>query len=159
MEVGGSLLERVAVGNALSLVLAVSAFALSLGYLLQLGYRRHVGSDQKVGAAGRAVPQAGRGGAGARRWARAWGLELSLPSHRAVFTAGRAQGRGGGPGELGGLPAGAVGVRRGRTWAALGGSAEKRAVKPRSAGALPAAYTCGGDVAPARPFAQLGGAA
>lgn len=52
MEVGGSLLERVAVGNPLSLVLAASAFALSLGYLFQLGYRRHLGSDQKVSAAG-----------------------------------------------------------------------------------------------------------
>ncbi|KAM3679322.1 lanosterol 14-alpha demethylase [Ammospiza nelsoni] len=47
MEVGGSLLERVAVGNPLSLVLAASAFALSLGYLFQLGYRRHLGSEQK----------------------------------------------------------------------------------------------------------------
>lgn len=52
MEVGGSLLERVAVGNPLSLVLAASAFALSLGYLFQLSYRRHLGSEQKVGAAG-----------------------------------------------------------------------------------------------------------
>ncbi|XP_050189709.1 lanosterol 14-alpha demethylase [Myiozetetes cayanensis] len=47
MEVGRSLLERVAVGNPLSLVLAASAFALSLGYLFQLGYRRHLGADQK----------------------------------------------------------------------------------------------------------------
>lgn len=66
MEVGGSLLERVAVGNPLSLVLAASAFALSLGYLFQLGYRRHLGSHKKVSAA--AGPQQGRcpraGGAG-----------------------------------------------------------------------------------------------
>ncbi|KAM6101409.1 lanosterol 14-alpha demethylase [Theristicus caerulescens] len=47
MEVGGSLLERVALGNPVSLVLAASAFALSLGCLFQLGYRRHVGSDQR----------------------------------------------------------------------------------------------------------------
>lgn len=64
MEVGGSLLERVAVGNPLSLVLAASAFALSLGYLFQLGYRRHLGSDQKVSAAGGG---AGRGPGGLRR--------------------------------------------------------------------------------------------
>ena len=50
LEVGGSLLERAAVGNPLSLLLAASAFALSLGYLFQLGYRRHVGADRTVGA-------------------------------------------------------------------------------------------------------------
>uniref|UniRef100_A0A669QPX8 Lanosterol 14-alpha demethylase n=1 Tax=Phasianus colchicus TaxID=9054 RepID=A0A669QPX8_PHACC len=46
LEVGGSLLERAAVGNPLSLLLAASAFALSLGYLFQLGYRRHVGAGR-----------------------------------------------------------------------------------------------------------------
>lgn len=69
LEVGGSLLERAAVGNPLSLLLAASAFALSLGYLFQLGYRRHVGAGRTVGAghagSGRCVrlPRAGRVGA------------------------------------------------------------------------------------------------
>lgn len=69
LEVGGSLLERAAVGNPLSLLLAASAFALSLGYLFQLGYRRHVGAGRTVGAgdagSGRYVrlPRAGRVGA------------------------------------------------------------------------------------------------
>lgn len=67
MEVGGSLLERVAVGNPISLLLAASAFALSLGYLFQLGYRRHVGSDRRVGTGGCAWPQPAGGGARERR--------------------------------------------------------------------------------------------
>ncbi|XP_007430653.1 lanosterol 14-alpha demethylase [Python bivittatus] len=48
-EAGGSLLERVAAGSPLSLLLAASAFALSLGYLLQLGSRqqRQSGSSRK----------------------------------------------------------------------------------------------------------------
>ncbi|KAL7976550.1 hypothetical protein Chor_008499 [Crotalus horridus] len=39
-EAGGSLLERIAAGSPLSLLLAASAFALSLGYLFQLGTRQ-----------------------------------------------------------------------------------------------------------------------
>lgn len=88
MEVGGSLLERVAVGNPLSLVLAASAFVLSLGYLFQLSYRRHLDSKQQVsarraGTCGRdsragslqsAGPGAGwaqpSGARGERRWGR-----------------------------------------------------------------------------------------
>nr|XP_060638255.1 lanosterol 14-alpha demethylase [Anolis sagrei ordinatus] len=37
LEMGGSLLEKVAFGGPISFLLAASAFALSLGYLLQLG--------------------------------------------------------------------------------------------------------------------------
>lgn len=66
LEVGGSLLERVAVGNPLSLALAASAFVLSLGYLLQLGYRRHVGSEQRVRAGGGPGKVVGAGGERAR---------------------------------------------------------------------------------------------
>ncbi|XP_037746653.1 lanosterol 14-alpha demethylase [Chelonia mydas] len=40
LEVGGFVLERVATGSPLSLVLVASAFVLSLGYLLRLGSRR-----------------------------------------------------------------------------------------------------------------------
>lgn len=101
MEVGGSLLERVATGNPLSLVLAASAFALSLGYLWQLGYRRHAGSDQRVGAGGSAALRAVGGAAGGgdepeqgTRW-------LQPPSRGRVVTAGRLQGRGSGPGGAG----------------------------------------------------------
>lgn len=96
MEVGGSLLERVAVGNPLSLVLAASAFALSLGYLFQLSYRRHLGSEQKVGAAG--------GGPG-RGPGRAGGRGLGEPGG---VTAGPGPGRASGqPSERGGSGAGA----------------------------------------------------
>ncbi|XP_020640832.3 lanosterol 14-alpha demethylase isoform X1 [Pogona vitticeps] len=49
LEVGGSLLERVAAGSPFSLLLAASAFALSLGYLLQVGarHRQRASSGQK----------------------------------------------------------------------------------------------------------------
>lgn len=86
MEVGGSLLERVAVGNPLSLVLAASAFALSLGYLFQLGYRRHVGSDQRVGAG---EPQAGE-----RRWSGQGTRGPPPPSHGRGGHRGAAAGEG-----------------------------------------------------------------
>lgn len=169
MEVGGSLLERVAVGNPLSLVLAASAFALSLGYLFQLGYRRHVGSDQRVGAEGGAVPQATGGGAGGRRWAGA-----GQPSSRGgVVTAGRTQGRGRGSGGAGSAP---VRLRTdGRTSDALApgqpfvGSAEKWGCKIQACGgagcgergafpsASPGTVSDGKVAAAAGAFAQRGG--
>lgn len=113
MEVGGSLLERVAVGNPLSLVLAASAFALSLGYLFQLGYRRHVGSEQKVGAGGRRRGGAvGRGGG-------AGGLRH--PPAEAGEREGEGEGRGGGGAGRPPFRARAGRQRCARLWPALPG--------------------------------------
>ncbi|KAG8138895.1 putative Lanosterol 14-alpha demethylase-like protein [Naja naja] len=50
-EAGGSVVERVAAGSPLSLLLAASAFALSLGYLFQLGTRQ-----QRQSASGQKYP-------------------------------------------------------------------------------------------------------
>uniref|UniRef100_A0A8D2LP03 Lanosterol 14-alpha demethylase n=1 Tax=Varanus komodoensis TaxID=61221 RepID=A0A8D2LP03_VARKO len=47
LQVGGSLLEKVAASGPLSLLLAASALALSLGYLLQIGSRHRRLSNQK----------------------------------------------------------------------------------------------------------------
>lgn len=49
LEVGGFVLERVATGSPLSLVLVASAFVLSLGYLLRLGSRRRPQPGEGVG--------------------------------------------------------------------------------------------------------------